>query len=68
MRVINSEILTNAINKEEAKLGNDSRIMVRVSGTESKVRIMVEALDNDSAQKSATYLSEIVEKIDKKEL
>ena len=68
MRVINSEILTNAINKEEAKLGNDSRIMVRVSGTESKVRIMVEALDNDSAQKSATYLSEIVAKIDKKEL
>lgn len=68
MRVINSEILTNAINKEEAKLGNDSRVMVRVSGTESKVRIMVEALDNDSAQKSATYLSEIVAKIDKKEL
>lgn len=68
MRVINSEILDNAINKEEEKLGKDSRIMVRVSGTENKVRIMVESLDKTLATKSATYLSEIVKKIDQKEL
>ena len=68
MRVINSEILTNAINQEEAKLGVNSRIMVRVSGTESKVRIMVESLNKFSAQKSANYLCEIVKKIDKKDM
>lgn len=67
MRVINSESLTEAINKEEKILDKDSRIMVRVSGTENKIRIMVEAKDLSKATNSAQKIEDIVYKIDNKE-
>ncbi len=67
MRVINSESLTEAINKEENILGKDSRIMVRVSGTENKIRIMVETNNLAKATNSAQKIEEIVYKIDNKE-
>lgn len=67
MRVINSEKLTEAINEEEKLLPSDSRIMVRVSGTESKIRIMVESTDEQTAKESAKRLADIVYNIDHKE-
>lgn len=67
MRVINSEKLTEAINEEEKLLPGDSRIMVRVSGTESKIRIMVESTNEQSAKESAKRLADIVYNIDYKE-
>lgn len=66
MRVINSEELNKATLSEEKLLPKGSRIMVRVSGTESKIRIMVETLDNDVAYISAKKIEQIVYKIDKK--
>ncbi len=50
----------------EKKLGNDSsegRVLIRASGTEPLVRIMVEAKDTDVAQQSALKLSAVVKKI-----
>lgn len=68
MRIINSEILTEAINEEEQNLSKDSRIMVRVSGTESKIRIMVETQNHSDAYESAKNLEQVVYKIDKREI
>ena len=45
-------------------LGGSYRIMVRVSGTESKIRIMVEGKDEDRTLKSASEIKSVVEDID----
>ncbi len=68
MRVINSEKLSEVINNEEKTLGKDSRIMVRVSGTENKIRIMVEAKQEDKSTISANKIASIVKIIDNKEV
>ena len=64
MHAINSEELIKAIDKYEHQLGEGSRIMVRVSGTEPKIRIMVECKDCEKGQETAKELEKIVKKID----
>ena len=59
-RVINSEKLANAEKKFIKELGEKSRIMIRVSGTENKVRIMVEDKDIKTAKDVARELEKIV--------
>ena len=68
MRVINSEILSDTIDEQEKILSKDSRIMVRVSGTEPKVRIMVESLDLEIATLCARKIEKVVKGIDGGEL
>lgn len=65
MKVINSDILSNAVNEEEKKLGEEGRIMIRLSGTEQCVRIMVESLNLDLSKKVANNLEFIIKNIDK---
>jgi phosphoglucosamine mutase len=44
-------------------LAGDGRILIRPSGTEALIRVMVEASDPNVAQNVANMLSEIVENI-----
>lgn len=62
LRVINSEILSNAIRNEQEKL-NQGRILVRASGTEPKIRIMVECENLNHAKDIACRLENVVKKI-----
>ncbi len=64
VKIINSEILNNAIEHNQKLLGDDARIMVRVSGTEPKIRIMVESQNSTLAESCAKDLESIVMKID----
>ena len=50
-----------AIADVTAQLGTTGRILVRESGTEPLVRVMVEAPDHDTCQK---YVSQVVEVIE----
>jgi len=57
------ELLANSIAEEEAALGNNGRVLIRESGTEPVVRVMVEAAEADMATQSAARLVAAVEKL-----
>jgi phosphoglucosamine mutase len=46
----------------EAELGQDGRILIRPSGTEPLVRVMVEASDQRDAERIATTLADAIRK------
>lgn len=56
-----NEKITGAIKKIEADLGRHGRILVRPSGTEMKIRVMLEApLSEDKLEQYARSLAEII--------
>ncbi len=62
-RVMNSETLRNEVDKFNAILGSSGRIMIRASGTEPKIRIMVESQNASVNEEMALSLVETVKKI-----
>ncbi|MEW6183002.1 MAG: phosphoglucosamine mutase [Bacillota bacterium] len=46
-RILNSPVLAEEIKRQEERLGSEGRVLVRASGTESLIRVMVEARDPD---------------------
>lgn len=58
--VMNSPIMTEAIRRFERDLSGQGRILVRPSGTEPLVRIMVEGKDMDALQSIVDKMAEIV--------
>mgnify|MGYP006204225341 CR=1 FL=1 len=53
-------VLAAAVSEEEAALGERGRILLRPSGTEPIVRVMVEAPTQDEAQGVASRLADVV--------
>ncbi|AEF93183.1 phosphoglucosamine mutase [Desulfotomaculum nigrificans CO-1-SRB] len=58
--IMNSPILTEAIRRFERDLAGQGRILVRPSGTEPLVRIMVEGKDMEQLQSIVDKMAEIV--------
>ena len=56
--------LAAAVAAAEAELGDSGRVLIRPSGTEPAVRVMVEAVDSDQAERLATQLAEVVRDLD----
>lgn len=65
LKVINSERLADEVGKIKAALGDDGRVMVRASGTEPKIRIMVESADEERNRAYANHLAAVVKAIEK---
>jgi phosphoglucosamine mutase len=55
------DLLGDELRSERAALGDDGRILVRASGTEPVVRVMVEALSQERAEAVAERLVHLVE-------
>jgi phosphoglucosamine mutase len=55
-----SKKITNAISAKSAALGDRGRILVRASGTEALVRVMVEAESTTEAEQIANELASLV--------
>ena len=58
--VMASAALRQAIQREEEVLAGDGRILVRPSGTEALMRVMVEAKTEQTAGETAQRLADLV--------
>jgi phosphoglucosamine mutase len=54
------ETLNNQIKKVESELGNKGRVLIRASGTEPLVRVMVETKDAELAMSAAKSIANLV--------
>ncbi|WP_138442296.1 phosphoglucosamine mutase [Sinomonas susongensis] len=61
-RVREDDGVNLAVAEAEAELGETGRVLLRPSGTEPVVRVMVEAADEDTAQAIAQRLAAVVER------
>ena len=57
-----SEVVTRAVSKAQSDLGGRGRVLVRPSGTEPLVRIMVESEDSHLVTSCIEYLEEVIKK------
>ena len=60
-RLASSTAIANAVKAAEAELGSNGRVLLRASGTEPLVRVMVEAQSDAVAQSVAKKLAQVVE-------
>ncbi len=58
--VADAPSVRDAVARVEAELGDTGRILLRPSGTEQVVRVMVEAADEDTARQMAARVAESV--------
>ena len=60
LAVVESDEVAGAVNAVEAELGDSGRVLLRPSGTEQLVRVMVEAPTQEQAEATAARLAEVV--------
>ena len=60
-RLSGSNAIADAVKAAETELGSNGRVLLRASGTEPLVRVMVEAQSDAVAQDVATKLAKVVE-------
>jgi len=59
-RLEGDEVVASAVTEAESRLGDTGRVLLRPSGTEPMVRVMVEAADQQTAESVANDLADVV--------
>ena len=59
---LRSPVIARAVREWEDKLAGEGRVLLRPSGTEPVVRVMVEAMDPERAKEAAESLAGLIEK------
>ena len=54
--------LNSYINKVEEELNGDGRVLIRPSGTEALIRVMIEGLDQEDINKKAKKIADVIKK------
>ncbi len=55
--------IAEAIEALESKFAGEGRVLIRPSGTEPLVRVMIEGKDQGAIEEEATKLAELIEKV-----
>ena len=58
----NDQQVTDAINEVEKELDGEGRVLIRPSGTEALIRVMIEGLDQDDINKKAKKIADVIKK------
>lgn len=58
----NDSQVTKVIDEVEKSLNGDGRVLIRASGTEALIRVMIEGLDQDDISKKAKKIADVIEK------
>jgi phosphoglucosamine mutase len=61
-KLADSQVIAAAVDQAEKQLGTAGRVLLRASGTEALVRVMVEAQSDNLASEVATTLADVVRK------
>lgn len=61
-RIMDSDWLAEGVKQQEAILGEKGRVLVRASGTEALIRVMVEASEDETALQCAEALITLIKK------
>jgi phosphoglucosamine mutase len=59
-RLADAALVWEAVRAVEAELGGDGRVLLRASGTERVIRVMVEAASLETAERDAARISDVV--------
>lgn len=60
MKYNNDEYIISAVQEAEMELHGDGRVLVRVSGTEPLVRVMLEGMDTDHITRLGNYIADVI--------
>lgn len=58
----NDQQVTDTINEVEKELAGEGRVLIRPSGTEALIRVMIEGLDQDDINKKAKKIAGVIKK------
>ena len=60
---LETDVIQNAVKQAETELNGKGRVLLRASGTEPKIRVMVEGQDKKQVQKLAETIAAVVQKM-----
>lgn len=58
---LNDEVINDEIEKLEAQFAGEGRVLIRPSGTEPVIRVMIEGKDQEKLEKAAIKLADLIE-------